>query len=69
MACTGQPKASSEWVLISQVGIVLRKIDPSFKTIDYAQKDLSSLLKQHEDLFEIRKRSGRGGHLELRLRK
>lgn len=59
----------SEWVLISQLGIVLRKIDPSFKTTDYGQKDLSSLLKKHEDLFEIRKRSGKGGHLELRLRK
>ncbi len=59
----------SEWVLISQLGIVLRKIDPSFKTTDYGQKDLSSLLMKHEDLFEIRKRSGRGGHLELRLRK
>jgi len=59
----------SEWVLISQLGIVLRKIDPSFKTTDYSQKDLSSLLMKHEDLFEIRKRSGKGGHLELRLRK
>jgi NYN domain/OST-HTH/LOTUS domain len=60
---------ASEWVLISQLGIVLRKIDPSFKTKDYGQKDLSSLLMKHEDLFEIRKRSGRGGHLELRLQK
>jgi hypothetical protein len=58
-----------EWVLISQLGIVLRKIDPSFKTTAYGQKDLSSLLKRHEDLFEIRKRSGKGGHLEVRLRK
>jgi hypothetical protein len=59
----------SEWVLISQLGIVLRKIDPAFKTTDYGQKDLSSLLKQHEDLFEIRKRNDKGGHLELRIRK
>jgi len=58
----------SEWVLISQLGIMLRKIDPTFKTTAYGQKDLSSLLKNHEDLFEIRKRSGRGGHLEVRLR-
>jgi uncharacterized LabA/DUF88 family protein len=59
----------SEWMLISQLGTVLRKIDPSFKPTDYSQKDLSSLLMKHEDLFEIRKRSGKGGHLELRLRK
>ena len=58
----------SEWVLISQLGVMLRKIDPTFKTTAYGQKDLSSLLKNHEDLFEIRKRSGRGGHLEVRLR-
>jgi len=59
----------SEWVLISQLGIVLRRIDPIFKTSTYGQKDLSSLLKQHEDLFEIRKRSDKGGHQELRIRK
>jgi uncharacterized protein (TIGR00288 family) len=59
----------SEWVLISQLGIVLRRIDPTFKTSTYGQKDLSTLLKQHEDLFEIRQRSGKGGHLELRIRK
>jgi NYN domain/OST-HTH/LOTUS domain len=59
----------SEWVLISQLGVVLRRIDSSFKTSTYGQKDLSSLLKQHEDLFEIRKRSGKGGHLELKIRK
>jgi NYN domain/OST-HTH/LOTUS domain len=59
----------SEWVLISQLGIVLRKIDPSFKTTAYGYKDLSSLLKRHEDLFEIHKRNDKGGHLEVRLRK
>src|SRR5258708_33890081 len=41
----------SEWVLISQLGIVLRKINPSFNTKAYGQKDLSSLLKRYEDLF------------------
>ena len=60
---------ASEWVLIPQLGIVLRKIDPSFKTKAYGQKDLSSLLKRYEDLFEIRKRNDKGGHLEVRLRK
>jgi hypothetical protein len=59
----------SEWVLISQLGIVLRKIDPSFNTKAYGQKDLSSLLKRYEGLFEIRKRNDKGGHLEVRLRK
>jgi OST-HTH/LOTUS domain-containing protein len=59
----------SEWVLISQLGVTLRKIDPSFNTKAYGQKDLSSLLKSYEDLFEIHKRNDKGGHLEVRLRK
>lgn len=58
-----------EWVLVSRLGLALRHIDPTFKAATYGQKDLSSLLKQHEDLFEIRKRSAKGGHLEVRLRK
>ncbi len=59
----------TEWVLVSRLGMVLRQIDPTFKVTTYGQKDLSSLLKQHEDIFEIRKRSAKGGHLEVRLRK
>jgi NYN domain/OST-HTH/LOTUS domain len=59
----------SEWVLISQLGAVIRKIDPTFKTTVYGHKDLSSLLKRHEDLFEIHKRNDKGGHLEVRLQK
>lgn len=59
----------TEWVLVSRLGIVLRQIAPTFKATTYGQKDLSSLLKQHEDLFEIRKRGANGGHLEVRLRK
>lgn len=58
-----------EWVLVSRLGLALRQIDPTFQAAIYGQKDLSSLLKQHEDLFEIRKRSAKGGHLEVRLRK
>jgi uncharacterized protein (TIGR00288 family) len=57
------------WVLISQLGVALRKIDPSFKTTVYGQKDLSSLLRKQEDLYEIHKRDDKGGHLEVRLRK
>jgi len=59
----------TEWVLVSRLGLALRQIDPTFKATTYGQKDLSSLLKQHEDLFEIRKRSAKGGHLEVRLRR
>jgi NYN domain/OST-HTH/LOTUS domain len=59
----------SEWVLISQLGVVLRKIDSSFKAKTYGQKDLSSLLKRYEGLFELHKRNDKGGHLEVRLRK
>jgi hypothetical protein len=58
-----------EWVLVSRLGVVLKQIDSTFKTATYGQKDLSSLLKQYENIFEIRKRSAKGGHLEVRLRK
>ncbi len=59
----------TEWVLVSRLGLALRQIDPTFKATTYGQKDLSSLLKQYEDLFEIQKRSAKGGHLEVRLRR
>lgn len=59
----------TEGVLVSRLGLALRQIDPTFKATTYGQKDLSSLLKQHEDIFEIQKRSTKGGHLEVRLRR
>ncbi len=55
----------SEWVLISRLGLALRKIDPRFDANDYGQKDLSSLVRMCEGIFELRKRST--GHPEMRM--
>lgn len=55
----------SEWVLISRLGLILRQIEPHFDATEYGQKDLSSLVKMCEGVFELRKRST--GHPEMRL--
>ncbi len=55
----------SEWVLISRLGLVLRQLDPHFDANDYGQKDLSSLVRMCEGVFELRKRST--GHPEMRI--
>ncbi|GAC1424153.1 MAG: NYN domain-containing protein [Ktedonobacteraceae bacterium] len=55
----------SEWVLISRLGLVLRQLEPDFDANDYGQKDLSSLVRMCEDVFELRKRST--GHPEMRM--
>lgn len=58
-----------EWVLISRLGLGLKKLDPAFSTKSYGYKDLSSLVQARTDLFEARKQNTKGGHLEVRLRK
>ena len=55
----------SEWVLISRLGLVLRQIEPHFDANDYGQRDLSSLVRMCEGVFELRKRST--GHPEMRM--
>lgn len=55
----------SEWVLISRLGLVLRQLEPRFDANDYGQKDLSSLVRKCEGMFELRKRST--GHPEMRM--
>ncbi len=55
----------SEWVLISRLGLVLRQIEPRFDANDYGQRDLSSLVRMCEGVFELRKRST--GHPEMRM--
>ncbi len=55
----------SEWVLISRLGLVLRQLDSHFDANDYGQKDLSSLVRMCEGVFELRKRST--GHPEMRM--
>jgi len=55
----------SEWVLISRLGLILRQFEPHFDPNNYGQKDLSSLVRMCEGVFELRKRST--GHPEMRL--
>ncbi len=55
----------SEWVLISRLGLVLRQIEPRFDANDYGQRDLSSVVRMCEGVFELRKRST--GHPEMRM--
>ena len=59
----------TEWVLISRLGLGLKKLDPAFNTKSHGYKDLSSLIKARMDLFETRKQNSKGGHLEVHLRK
>lgn len=55
----------SEWVLISRLGLALHQIDTHFDANEYGQKDLSSLVRICEGVFELRKRST--GHPEMRM--
>jgi len=55
----------SEWVLISRLGLTLRQIEPRFNPNNYGQRDLSSLVRICEDVFELRKRVT--GHPEMRM--
>ncbi len=55
----------TEWVLISRLGLILRQLEPNFDPNMYGQKDLSSLVRMCEGIFELRKRST--GHPEMRL--
>ena len=55
----------SEWVLISRLGLVLRQLEPRFDANDYGQRDLSSVVRMCEGVFELRKRST--GHPEMRM--
>ena len=60
-------KSKTEWVLLSALGSVLRQLNPHFQVICGKQK-LSTLIKQHPTLFEIRQRiSGDGQVGEVRL--
>ncbi|MDQ2716033.1 MAG: NYN domain-containing protein [Chloroflexota bacterium] len=59
----------TEWVLISRLGLGLKKLDPAFTTKSYGYKDLSSLVKSRTDLFETRQQNTKGGQLEVRVRR
>jgi hypothetical protein len=55
---------TNEWVLVSRLGLSLRKFDNTFDATKYA-KDLSTLIKAYNSLFEVRKREN--GHPEMRM--
>lgn len=57
-----------EWILISRLGVGLKKHDPGFNPKSYGYKDLSTLVTAHTELFENRKQDTKGGQLEVRRR-
>ncbi len=57
-------KSETAWVLLSALGLALRQLDPNFQVICGKQR-LSTLIKQHPTLFEIRYR-GQVGEVRLR---
>lgn len=61
-------QSGSEWVLLSVLGLTLRKRSSTFETT-YGKKSLSALVKQCSKCFEIRKKNvGKGQAEEVRLR-
>jgi hypothetical protein len=56
------------WILISRLGVGLKKHDPTFTPKSYGYKDLSTLVTARTDLFEARKQDTKGGQLEVRRR-
>jgi hypothetical protein len=60
-------KSKSEWVLLAALGSALRKLKPDFQAI-YGKQKLSTMIKQHPTLFEIRQSiRGKGQVDEVRL--
>jgi uncharacterized LabA/DUF88 family protein len=55
-----------DWVLISAIGLSLKKVAPQFDVKPYA-KDLTSLIGKYNEVFELHQRSN--GHWEMRLKK
>jgi hypothetical protein len=61
-------KSETEWILLSQLGVTLRQLCPTFEGT-YGKKHLSALVKQCNDHFEIRMQTiGKGKAEEVRLR-
>jgi uncharacterized LabA/DUF88 family protein len=54
-----------DWVLLSRLGLSLKRLNPEFKATDYAE-DLSALIQQHPDVFDFEKRPN--GHPQMRLK-
>jgi hypothetical protein len=60
-------KGQTEWVLLAVLGSALRQLSPDFQAL-YGKQKLSTLIKQHPALFEIRQSiRGKGQVEEVRL--
>lgn len=61
-------ESGAEWVLLSQLGLTVRKLDATFETT-YGKKHLSTLIEQCNGHFETRMRAaGKGQVEEVRVR-
>ena len=56
---------TGQWVLLSRLGLSLKRLYPDFKATTYAE-DLSALIQQYPDVFEFAKRPN--GHPQMRLK-
>ena len=56
-----------EWMLLTQVGNILKALDPAFTPGRYGFKNLSSLISENETLFATRRRAAKGRPIEVRL--
>lgn len=60
--------SETDWVLLSALGLALRRLVPQFEET-YGKQQLSTRLQQYPELFELRQRtSGNGEVGEARLR-
>ena len=50
----------SGWAHLGTVGNCLRQLDPSFDPRSYGHKQLSQLIKEHADLFELKRQKKNG---------
>lgn len=58
-------RVRGDWVLLSRLGLSLRRLYPGFKATAYAI-DLSTLIQQYPDVFDFEKRPN--GHPQMRLK-
>lgn len=63
-----QQSVASDWYLLEDLTTLLTQHDAAFAPRRYGYRTLSALLKDHPELFEIRKSTRKGRPLEARLR-
>ncbi|MDX2137853.1 MAG: NYN domain-containing protein [Chloroflexota bacterium] len=67
IALSGQ---DNQWILLSQAGDFLRKVEPDFDPKVYGHKQMSQLVQAHPDLIEIKQaKTGSSGVFSIRLKK